>query len=119
MMIALPRITIEKGCNNDILIFYICFVHNFVCLFYDNNCLMSDCHLCKMNQLETKIEEEVFVARCCIRRCNKKYCLGCIREKFSQVSIMPFRSFLPRCTRLIPGYAMHAKAFVIVCCVGE
>lgn len=44
-----------------------------------------------------------------MKRCNKKYCLKCINEKFDAVKQFLFRSFKVKCISSILGFVTHAK----------
>jgi hypothetical protein len=52
------------------------------------------------------------VAKCCIKRCNKYYCIECIKKHFNPVTINTHRNSTCKCTRRILGYATPAKVYV-------
>ena len=66
-----------------------------------------ECHLCAE-------KESNYLARCCIKKCNKSYCLSCIRKQFNSVSSKIFRNSQWRCIKDRHGYAMDANRSVIV-----
>lgn len=40
---------------------------------------MTECHLCVLEYNDPNNAQNNFLAKCCMKRCNKKYCLKCIR----------------------------------------
>ena len=54
------------------------------------------------------------IAKCCIKRCNKYYCIECIKKHFNPVTINTHRNSTCKCIRKILGYATLAKVYVSV-----
>ena len=54
------------------------------------------------------------MAKCCIKKCNKHYCIECIIEHFNKVKHFLFRNLPWICIGKILGFASVANKHAIV-----